>query len=94
MSDGQPLLPNPSLPDDAEALTTHIHELDARVQGLEARLPNTWLLSDNLLKRAFGVYGHYLLAVLIIVIPIFACSFFMVFVLGLLAAIIGSAYSY
>ena len=70
-----------------------MHELDARIQGLEARLPNTWMLSDNLLKHAFAVYGHYLLAGLLIVVPIMACSFLTFLAFGILAAILGSGYS-
>lgn len=83
----------PSQP-EIEALQTRIHELEAQVEALQSRLPNTWLLSDNLLKRAFGVYGHYLLAGLLIAVPIMACMFFMLFMLGIVGALVGGAYSY
>jgi hypothetical protein len=34
-----------------------------------------WMLSDNIIKRAFGVYGHSLLAALMIMIPIYVLMF-------------------
>ncbi|MBX7235632.1 MAG: hypothetical protein K1X65_14695 [Caldilineales bacterium] len=79
---------------EIEALQTRVQELETQLQAVQGRLPNTWLLSDNLLKRAFGVYGHYLLAGLIIAVPIMACSFFMFFVMAMMAAIFGEGYAY
>jgi hypothetical protein len=55
-------------------------ESDARLN--RRSLPDTWLLSDNFLKRAFGVYGHNLLAGLIIAAIIFACSLFVFLAAG------------
>lgn len=75
---------------ELEALQARVHELETQLQAVQGSLPKTWLLSDNLIKRAFAVYGHYLLAGLLIAVPIMACSFFMFFVLGIMAAIFGS----
>jgi hypothetical protein len=65
-----------------------IAQLRRRVDHLESdarlnmrHLPDTWLLSDNFLKRAFGVYGHYLVAGLIIAAIVFTCSL-LVFLAG------------
>lgn len=79
---------------EIEALQARVQELETQLQAVQGRLPNTWLLSDNLLKRAFGVYGHYLLAALLIAVPIMACSFFMFFVMAIMAAIVGGGYGY
>lgn len=79
---------------ELEALQVRVHELEAQVQDMQGRLPNTWLLSDNILKRAFGVYGHYLLAGLLIAVPIMLCSFFTLFVLGMIGAMFGGDYGY
>ena len=73
-------------------LQNRVQELEEQVETLDARVPDTWILSDNLLKRAFGVYGHYLLAAMLIAIPIFACSMLGVFFFGLLAVVAGSGY--
>lgn len=73
-------------------LQKRVQELEAEVSALDARVPDIWILSDNILKRAFGVYGYYLLAAMIIAIPIFACSMLGVFFFGLLAVVVGSGY--
>ena len=76
-----------------ESMQQEIAYLRGRVNALEAErrmetphgLPETWLLSHNLLKRAFGVYGHNLLAGFLISIP-FLCLYFMAMLLfGVLA---------
>ena len=79
-------------PTDIEILKNQVQELENQVETLEARVPDIWILSDNLLKRAFGVYGYYLLAAMIIAIPIFACSMLGMFFFGLLAMIAGSGF--
>ena len=73
-------------------LQNRVQELETQLETLDARVPDIWILSDNLLKRAFGVYGYYLLAAMIIAIPVFACSMLGVFFFGLLAAVVGSGY--
>ncbi len=94
MSENEPITAVSPTHSELEALRTRVHELEAQVQAMEGRLPNTWLLSDNILKRAFGVYGHYLLAGLLIAVPIMLCSFFTIFVLGMIGAIFGGDYGY
>lgn len=77
---------------EIETLENRVQELEDQVETLEARVPDIWILSDNLLKRAFGVYGYYLLAAMIIAIPVFACSMLGVFFFGLLAMLAGTGY--
>lgn len=66
-------------------LESQIAELRKRVNELEStfevapRLPRTSLISDSFLKRAFAVYGHSMVAGLIIALPaylIFGAIFF------------------
>ena len=77
---------------EIEHLQNRVQELEAQVETLDARVPDIWILSDNLVKRVFGVYGYYLLAAMIITIPIIACSMLGAFFFGLLALIVGSGY--
>jgi hypothetical protein len=48
------------------------------------KLPNSMLLSNSFLTRAFAVWGHYFVAQLIISIPIIICYliFFFVVIMG------------
>lgn len=94
MPEDEPITAITPVQPDIEALQVRVHQLEAELQVVQSRLPNTWLLSDNLLKRAFGVYGHYLLAGLIIAVPIMACSFFMFLAMGIMAVIFGGGYGY
>lgn len=73
-----------------ESLQQEVTYLNARVATLESNrqmvtngeLPRTWLLSQNMLKRAFGVYGLNLLAGILIVIPFFCLYLILVVALG------------
>lgn len=94
MSENEPTTALAPVQGEIEALQARVQELETQLQAVQGRLPDTWILSDNLLKRAFGVYGHYLLAALLIAVPIMACSFFMFFVMGMMAAIFGEGYAY
>lgn len=94
MSENEPTTAITPVQGEIEALQARVQELEAQLQAVESRLPNTWLLSDNLIKRAFGVYGHYLLAGLIVAVPIMLCAFFMTFVFGIMAAMFGGGYGY
>ena len=77
-----------------ESMQQEINYLRGRVNALEADkrletphgLPETWLLSPNLLKRAFGVYGHYLLAGFLISIPLICIYVFLMLMFGVLAS--------
>ncbi len=62
---------------------TAIEGLQQRLNGLEAR---TDLLSPSFLRRSFAVLGHYLVASLIIVVPIYAVILVMVVVISLAVA--------
>lgn len=44
------------------------------------RLPNTNLLSDSFISRAFAIWGHYAVAQIIISIPMFLCYIIFIFV--------------
>jgi hypothetical protein len=75
-----------------ESMRQELEYLRGRVNALESNqrmervggLPDTWLLSPSLLKRAFGVYGHNLLAGFLIAIP-FMCIYLLI-VIALIAA--------
>ena len=77
-----------------ESMQQEINYLRGRVNALEADkqletphgLPETWLLSPNLLKRAFGVYGHNLLAGFLISIPLICIYVFLMLMFGVLAS--------
>lgn len=45
-----------------------------------------WMNSDSFLKRAFGVWGHYMVAHLMILVPIFIIATVLAILLGGLAA--------
>lgn len=70
-----------------ESMRQEIEYLRGRVNVLESNqrmervggLPDTWLLSPSLLKRAFGVYGHNLLAGFLISIP-FLCLYLLLMI--------------
>lgn len=77
---------------DIETLENRIQELEEQLETLDERVPDIWILSDNIFKRAFGVYGYYLLAAMLIAIPVFACSMLGMFFFGLLALVASSGY--
>ena len=61
-------------------LNKEIRFLKTKVARLESRLyrphiPNTSLLDESFLKRAFAVWGHYVVAQLIIFIILFVFRF-------------------
>ena len=75
--------------DDATA--QELARLRQRVESLERGtdlslghdvLPQTMLLSDSFLKRAFAVLGHYFVASLIIAIPFYILIFIGALLLG------------
>jgi membrane-bound ClpP family serine protease len=73
--------------DPAEA-QRQIQTLRARVDELERRanlteLPHTMLLDPSFLKRAFAVLGHYLVASLLIALPIYLLIFLIMLLFGL-----------
>lgn len=60
-------------------------EIDAlrnRVEAVESRtttLPDSWLVDDSFLKRAFAVVGHQAVASVIISAPVYTILFFLFF---------------
>lgn len=67
--------------EDAEsiaALERSMRELNGRVDAMPA-LPQTKLLSGSFMTRAFAVLGHYLVASLVIMLPLYLLIFAIVF---------------
>lgn len=63
-----------------ERLNTQIISLQSQLERLERRmnhapsLPETGLLSDNFMVRAFTVMGHYLAATMLVLIPLYCLA--------------------
>ncbi|MBN1446479.1 MAG: hypothetical protein JXA28_01010 [Bacteroidetes bacterium] len=70
-------------------LQSHLKTLEERVISMERRqsmqpdLPQTALLSGSFLTRAFAVLGHYIVASLIIAIPIYIIIFVVILMIGI-----------
>ena len=58
--------------------------LEQRVRTLEMRLPNTKLLANSFMSRAFAVWGHYFVAQLVI-------SLVVGVIIGIISVIFGAA---
>lgn len=69
-------------PEYVAYLEQRIVALETRLATLELRLPRTQLMSTSFMSRAFAVLGHYMVASLIIAIPIYLLSFIMFAMLG------------
>ncbi len=52
-------------------------------QGGKGRVPDTMLVSESFMKRCFAVFGHSMVASLIIMIPFYAIMFAIIFALGI-----------
>ncbi|MFQ5633229.1 MAG: hypothetical protein ACE5I1_31070 [bacterium] len=63
------------------ALRNRIAELESKVSMTGSTLPKTDLLSDSFLRRAFTVWGHQIVASLIVVLPIYL----LIFIIAMLA---------
>ena len=68
-----------------ELLEAQVQQQADEISSLTDRLPDTNLISPNFLKRAFTVWGHYVVAGFIIAVP-FICLMMMFLVF---AAVIG-----
>ena len=73
-----------------EALQSRVAELEKQLQmqsleleTLVQRVPDSLIISPNFLKRAFTVYGHNLVAGLIIAVPIWCISLVIFFLIGM-----------
>lgn len=68
-----------------EEMELEISNLKKKINYLEnhlnyqPKLPDTNILSDNFLKRAFAILGHYIVASLIIVVPLYILIFIIAF---------------
>jgi len=61
-----------------------IAALEQKLAVLERKIPETGVLSDNFLKRAFVIWGHYFVANFIIGFGVFICvGMFMLFLLAM-----------
>lgn len=74
-------------PDElAQSLRTtqsQLEQVQAQLNELQGR---TSIISKSFLKRAFAVYGHSLVAGLIIAVPIWIVIFIIFFAVGMFAA--------
>ncbi len=73
---------NDELVESLRNARSDINQLQRRLDQLQAR---TNLVSTSFLKRAFAVLGHYLVASLIICVPIYA----LIFVIAIAAGAFG-----
>jgi hypothetical protein len=60
-----------SLLEHVAALERRIVWLEDKIQQFEGKIPTTNLISSNFLYRAFAVWGHMVVAQLLIVIPLY-----------------------
>ena len=60
-------------------------ELEAKIKTIEEKLSSSMIYDDSLLKRAFGIFGHNILAQLILFIP-------MMFLFAIIAGIFSSLF--
>lgn len=85
----QPAPPGPDLLHELNVLRMQMQTLDQRLASMERRqsqipaLPQTNLLSGSFLSRAFAVLGHYLVASLIIAIPVWILIFVIFLFVGI-----------
>jgi hypothetical protein len=62
---------NASAEERLAALETNYQQALQRIATLEARLPDSNIISRKFLSRAFAVWGHTFVAQLIIIVPIY-----------------------
>jgi hypothetical protein len=60
--------------------------LDTKIAYLEGRLPNSNILNQSFLRRAFAIWGHVLIAQIIIAIFIYGAVFVLAIIFGGLAS--------
>jgi len=69
----------------------YVAYLEQRVSALEARLPQTKLVSPSFMSRAFAVWGHYFVAQFIIGLIAFVISMILAIIFGLSIASISDS---
>ena len=62
---------------EIKALRTRLNELENK-QKQEFNVPKTMLLDTNFIKRSLAVLGHYLVASLIVILPIYLIVFLII----------------
>jgi hypothetical protein len=86
--DAQPEAQSNDLQREIAAMKTQIHGYEHRIKTMEQRqgqqpaLPQTNLISGSFLSRAFAVFGHNLVASLIIILPLYLIIFIIVLFVG------------
>lgn len=63
-------------------LEDQIHAQADEIESLNARLPESDIISPHFLKRAFTVWGHYVVAGFIITVPVMCLMIFFAFITG------------
>ena len=69
--------------DKIDSLEQQVQRLSIELDALEERVPDSNIISPNFFKRAFTVWGHYVVAGFVIAIPIMCFSVMLAFVFGL-----------
>jgi hypothetical protein len=74
---------------ELNVLRSQLQTLEQRIASMERRqsqfpaLPDTNLLSGSFLTRAFAVLGHYMVATLIIMVPLYILIFVIILAVGI-----------
>lgn len=84
------LVPQYKLELSLEQLQSRVEKLERQLQinsidieGISKRVPDSNIISPNFLKRAFTVWGHYVVAGFIIAIPMFCIMMALALLTGL-----------
>ena len=84
------LVPQYKLELSLEQLQSRVEKLERQLQinsidieGINKRVPDSNIISPNFLKRAFTVWGHYVVAGFIIAIPMFCIMMALALLTGL-----------
>jgi hypothetical protein len=67
--------------DEIQSLKMRLNALEQATGGKTA-LPETKLLSESFLTRAFAVLGHYMVAALIVALPFYIIIFIIIALVG------------
>ena len=58
-----------------EQIERHLQINSIDIEGISKRVPDSNIINLNFLKRAFTVYGHVMVATLIIAVPLYCLVF-------------------
>ena len=76
--------PMPAAPAAVRNDPQYVAYLEQRIAALEARLPDTKLLSAKFMTRAWAIWGHYFVAQLVLTVIIWAVLFVVFLLLSLI----------